>query len=99
MLACALEIIDREGVEKLSMRRLARALGHDPVSLYRYATNKAALHDGIAETVLSRLSVDPTRPRLGSPAAHRRPLEAVLTLLTRAGFSGADALHSPKRAR
>lgn len=128
MLACALEIIDREGVEKLSMRRLARALDHDPMSLYRYADNKAALLDGVAETVLNRLTVDSddpdwmaqlravahryrelalthpnvvpllvTRP-LATPLALRprgtlRPLEAVLTLLTRAGFSGPDALH------
>ncbi|MFJ7280172.1 TetR/AcrR family transcriptional regulator [Kitasatospora sp. NPDC098663] len=128
MLACALEIVDREGIEKLSMRRLARALGHDPMSLYRYASNKSALLDGVAETVLQELAVDPadpdwaaqlravarqyrrlalahpnvvpllvTRP-LATPLALRprgtlRPLEATLALLTRAGFSGADALH------
>ncbi|QMU77185.1 TetR family transcriptional regulator [Streptacidiphilus sp. PB12-B1b] len=128
MLACALEIIDREGIEKLSMRRLARALDRDPMSLYRYAPNKAALLDGVAETVLNELTVDPadpdwvgqlravarsyrrialdhpnvvpllvTRP-LATPLALRprgtlRPLEAVLALLTRAGFSGTDALH------
>ncbi|MFD0532127.1 TetR/AcrR family transcriptional regulator [Kitasatospora arboriphila] len=62
MLACALEIIDREGVEKLSMRRLARALDHDPMSLYRYAANKAALLDGVAETVLGQLTVDSADP-------------------------------------
>ncbi|MDH6136641.1 AcrR family transcriptional regulator [Kitasatospora sp. MAA4] len=128
MLACALEIIDRDGIEKLTMRRLARALNHDPMSLYRYAPNKAALLDGVAETVLDQLAVDPTdadwtaqlravarqyrrlvlshphvvpllvtRP-LATPLALRprgtlRPLEAVLTLLTRAGFTDADALH------
>ncbi|WP_431683320.1 TetR/AcrR family transcriptional regulator [Kitasatospora sp. KL5] len=128
MLACALEIIDREGVEKLSMRRLARALDHDPMSLYRYAASKAALLDGVAETVLGQLTVDSTDPDwaaqlravardyrrlalehpnvvpllvtrpLATPLALRprgtlRPLEAVLTLLTRAGFDGPDALH------
>jgi len=31
VLAAALEIIDREGAEGLSMRRLARALGRDPM--------------------------------------------------------------------
>ncbi|MCX4750054.1 TetR/AcrR family transcriptional regulator C-terminal domain-containing protein [Kitasatospora sp. NBC_01287] len=128
MLACALEIIDREGIEKMSMRRLARALGHDPMSLYRYAANKAALLDGVAETVLDELTVDPTDPDwpaqlravarqyrrlalthpnvvpllvtrpLATPLALRprgtlRPLEATLALLTRAGFTTADALH------
>ena len=42
------------------MRRLARALGRDPMILYRHAPNKAALLDGVAETVLAQLTVDPT---------------------------------------
>ena len=62
VLAAALEIIDREGAEGLSMRRLARALGRDPMILYRHAPNKAALLDGVAETVLAQLTVDPTDP-------------------------------------
>lgn len=128
MLAAAVEIIDRDGVDGLSMRRLARALGRDPMILYRHAPNKAALLDGVAETVLAGLTVNVhaddweaelrsvahdyrrlaldhphvvpllvTRP-LATPLALRphgtlRPLEDILTLLTRAGFSGSDALH------
>jgi AcrR family transcriptional regulator len=128
VLAAALKIIDSDGVEALSMRRLARALDRDPMIVYRHAPSKAALLDGVAETVLSQLTVEPadpdwagqlravarryrqlalahprvvpllvTRP-LATPLALRphgtlRPLEDVLTLLTRAGFSGADALH------
>ena len=128
VLATALELIDADGVEGLSMRRLGRALGRDPMSLYRHAANKMALLDGVAELVLSKLTLDPndpdwvgqlrqvardyrglalahpkvvpllvTRP-LATPLGLRprgtlRPLEEVLTLLTRAGFSGPDALH------
>jgi AcrR family transcriptional regulator len=128
VLTTALEIIDRDGADRLSMRRLAAALGRDPMILYRHAPNKAALLDGVAETVLAQLKVDPadpdwvgqlrtvardyrqlaldhphvvpllvTRP-LATPLALRprgtlRPLEDVLTLLTRVGFSGPDALH------
>jgi hypothetical protein len=33
------------------MRRLARTLDRDPMILYRHAPNKAALLDGVAETV------------------------------------------------
>src|SRR6476469_2750935 len=62
VLAAALEIIDRDGAEALSMRRLARALGRDPMILYRHAPNKAALLDGVAETVLAQLTVDPADP-------------------------------------
>jgi len=128
VLTAALEIIDRDGADALSMRRLARALDRDPMILYRHAPNKAALLDGVAETVLAQLHVDSadpdwagqlravardyrrlalahphvvpllvTRP-MATPLALRpqgtlRPLEDVLTLLTRAGFSGSDALH------
>ena len=62
VLAAALEIIDADGAGGLSMRRLARALGRDPMILYRHAPNKAALLDGVAETVLAQLTVDPADP-------------------------------------
>ena len=62
ILQTALEIIDRDGADGLSMRRLARALDRDPMILYRHAPNKAALLDGVAETVLAQLtSTPPTR--------------------------------------
>src|SRR5450755_121890 len=128
VLATALELIDRDGIDGLSMRRLARVLDRDPMILYRRAPSKAALLDGVAETVLAQLQVDAsdpdwaaqlravargyralalahpnvvpllvTRP-LATPLGLRppgtlRPLEAILALLTRAGFSGPDALH------
>jgi AcrR family transcriptional regulator len=62
VLAVALELIDRDGIDQLSMRRLAVALGRDPMTLYRHATNKADLFDGVAETVLAQLQVDSTDP-------------------------------------
>lgn len=58
VLKSALDIIDRDGVTGLSMRRLGSALGRDPMALYRYAPNKAALLDGVAELVLGDLTVD-----------------------------------------
>jgi AcrR family transcriptional regulator len=60
VLATALDIIDQDGAEGLSMRRLARALDRDPMVLYRHAPNKAALLDGVVETVLVQLAVDAT---------------------------------------
>jgi AcrR family transcriptional regulator len=54
----ALAIIDRDGVDALTMRRLGQALGRDPMLLYRHVPNKAALLDGVAEIVLEQLSVD-----------------------------------------
>src|SRR3984893_1666311 len=60
--ATALEMIDRDGAGALSMRRLAAALDRDPMILYRHAAGKAALLDGVVETVLAQLSVDPADP-------------------------------------
>src|SRR5580658_6828978 len=62
VLTTALGIIDRDGAEGLSMRRLARALYRDPMILYRHAPNKAALLDGVVEVVLALLKVDPADP-------------------------------------
>lgn len=53
----ALRIVDTEGVEALTMRRLARALDRDPMRLYRFAANKEALLDGVVEQVLDELEV------------------------------------------
>lgn len=62
VLAKALELVDAEGLEALSMRRLGMELGRDPMSLYRYAQNRAALLDGVAELVLDDLSIEPSDP-------------------------------------
>src|ERR1039457_3569037 len=62
VLSAALQIAGRGGIVGLSMRRLARALDRDPMILYRHAPNKAALLDGVAETVLAQLMVDSPAP-------------------------------------
>src|SRR6202163_3185133 len=62
ILQTALSIVDRDGVDRLSMRRLSVALGRDPVMLYRHVASKAAVLDGVAEIVLAKLSVDNTDP-------------------------------------
>ena len=58
ILANALEIIDRDGLDGLSMRRLGEAVGRDPMVLYQHVPNKAAVLDGVVEMVFERLSVD-----------------------------------------
>ncbi len=128
ILQAALRIVDRDGVDGLSMRRLSDEVRRDPTVIYRHVPSKAALLDGVAEIVFGQLRVDTadpdwtgqlravahdfrrlalahpnvvvllvTRP-LVTPLGQRpigmlRPLEDVLTLLTTAGFDGADALH------
>ena len=62
VLAKALELVDAEGLDALTMRRLGQELGRDPMSLYRYAENRAALLDGVTELVLNQLSIQPKDP-------------------------------------
>lgn len=62
ILRTALDIIDRDGVDNLSMRRLSDAMGRDPTVLYRHVPNKAAVLDGVAEAVLVQLEVDTQDP-------------------------------------
>jgi AcrR family transcriptional regulator len=62
ILQTALRIVDRDGMDGLSMRRLSEAVGRDPVMLYRHVPSKAAVLDGVAEMVLAQLSVDSTDP-------------------------------------
>ena len=57
VLSTALEPVDAEGLEALTMRRLGQELGRDPMSLYRYAANRAALLDGVTEVVLNELTI------------------------------------------
>ena len=53
----ALSIVDRDGLEKLSMRKLGAELGVDPMAVYHYIPNKAALLDGLIEAVMNELGV------------------------------------------
>ncbi len=62
ILQTALGIIDRDGVDGLSMRRLSDAVGRDPTVLYRHLPNKAAVLDGVIEIVLAQLAVDTADP-------------------------------------
>lgn len=57
--AAALAMIDAEGVEALSMRKLGKVLDRDPMRLYRHAESKDALLDGVVELMASELRVPP----------------------------------------
>lgn len=55
VVAAALELIDSEGLDMLTMRRLGQRVGRDAMSLYRYAPNRDGLLDEVVEAVLSEL--------------------------------------------
>ena len=63
--AVAVELVDRDGLERFGVRRLAQALGVDPMSIYHHIKGKAALLDAVAERVLTEVEsavVEPAGP-------------------------------------
>jgi AcrR family transcriptional regulator len=55
ILTAALRIVDDEGIDALTMRRLAATLEVNPMSLYHHLPNKAAVLAGLAELVFADL--------------------------------------------
>lgn len=59
VLACALKVADRDGLEAVTMRRLGAELDVDPMAVSRKLGGKAALYDGLIEHVLGEVTVPP----------------------------------------
>ena len=55
VLTTALALVDREGLSALSMRRLGTELGVEAMALYRYASSKDSLLDGLVEALYLEL--------------------------------------------
>ncbi|WP_280444973.1 TetR/AcrR family transcriptional regulator [Nocardia brasiliensis] len=53
----AVALVDRDGLERFGVRRLAEELGVDPMSIYNHIKGKAALLDAVSETVLTEIAV------------------------------------------
>jgi AcrR family transcriptional regulator len=71
VLATALEVADREGLEALSMRRLGAELGVDPMTIDHHTGGKERLLDGIAELLWKEVAL---------PEASSDPIEALRNL-------------------
>jgi AcrR family transcriptional regulator len=62
ILQAALELADKNGVDAITMRKLASALGFEAMSLYYYVSNKDDVLDGILDLVLAETELpSPTR--------------------------------------
>ena len=55
----AVQLADREGVDGLSMRRLAGALGAGAMSLYHYVANKEELLDAMIDVIFEEIELPP----------------------------------------
>jgi AcrR family transcriptional regulator len=74
ILAAALELVDEQGIDALSMRKLGQALGYEAMSLYNHVANKDDLLDGILDLVLAEM--EPPDPAGGLPAIRAGALSA-----------------------
>jgi AcrR family transcriptional regulator len=55
VLRAAVRLADRDGLDSLTMRRLAQEVGVEAMSLYHHVANKEAVFDGLAEVVLGEI--------------------------------------------
>jgi AcrR family transcriptional regulator len=74
ILDTALVLVDEEGIEALSMRKLGQALGYEAMSLYNHVANKDDLLAGILDLVLAEM--EPPDPDGGFPAIRTAALSA-----------------------
>jgi AcrR family transcriptional regulator len=58
VLAAAVEIADAEGIDAVTMRRLAEALGVHPTSIYNHLPSKDAILEGISELLFAEARMD-----------------------------------------
>ena len=71
----AVRLADREGVDGLSMRRLAGALGAGAMSLYHYVASKEELLDAMIDVVFEEIELPPEETDWQS-AMRRRAVSA-----------------------
>ena len=57
VLSAALDLIDRDGLEELSMRRLASHLSVSPMALYNHVPHKEALLEGVVDQILGEIDL------------------------------------------
>jgi AcrR family transcriptional regulator len=60
VLEAAIRLADEGGIESLTMRRLARELGVEAMSLYNYVANKGDLVDAMVDLVVSDIELPST---------------------------------------
>lgn len=77
----AVALADAEGLEALSMRRLAQALGVEAMSLYHHVKNKDEILDGMVELVFAEIELP--RPEDDWKAGVRRRCRSAREVLGR----------------
>ncbi|MFC4453607.1 TetR/AcrR family transcriptional regulator [Deinococcus sonorensis] len=60
ILRASLDLVDQQGLEALSMRRVGQALGVEAMSLYKHVKDKDDLIDGLIDLVIAEIDVPDT---------------------------------------
>ena len=79
IVAAAVTIADNDGIDLVSMRKVANKLGVEAMSLYHHVSNKADLIAGMVEQVAPR--VDPPRESTGWQEALRNRAHTIKDVL------------------
>src|SRR6266566_7468231 len=91
VLRAAAVFADENGIETLSMRKLAQAVGVEAMSLYNHVASKEDLLDGMIDLVFSEIELPSAE---GGWKRAMRHHDAVLGCLREAGFSLELAAHA-----
>jgi AcrR family transcriptional regulator len=78
----ALALSDAEGIEAVTIRRLATDLGVTPMALYWHFQDKERLLDGVAELALSEMTLPPDDESRPWDERLREVLDQLLAVLT-----------------
>lgn len=57
VLEAAIDLVDRQGLGALTMRRLGSALGVEAMSLYKHVANKEALLHGMVDRIIGQIAI------------------------------------------
>ena len=80
VLSAAVALADDAGIDAVSMRNLAQALGVVPMALYKHVANKEELLDGMIDVIVGEID-PPTRDAGWRDAIRQRILSARQVLL------------------
>ena len=97
VLRAAFDLTDTEGVEALSMRKLAQQLGVEAMSLYRHVRNKGDIVDGMVDLVFGEIGL-PATDVDWKTAMRRRAISARDVLARHPWAIGLDGVAQPPRA-
>ncbi|MFC9650775.1 TetR/AcrR family transcriptional regulator [Streptomyces sp. NPDC056937] len=100
IVATAVRLMESEGLQRVTMRRLAQELDTGPASLYVYVANTAELHAAILEELLGAVDLSPAAGKgAAGEGDWRERLARLLGSYTHVLFAHPSLAHSALIAR